>query len=161
MFRSITVLTLSCCGLALAAAPVGRKAPASAQAIHKGKVPVTVTARFGEGKATVSLRFEQAVADATLGFRGLDGLAVSSVPPIGKTRFEKGETLELEVLLSPGPGRSHLAVDISGSFRGQVRMGVFTFAVGKPTPEQEKAGAGTVLTTTGGQRLKIMPARKP
>lgn len=161
MFRPIALLALGCCGLALPAAPVGRKAPAPAQATHKGKVPVTVTARFGEGKATVTLRFEQAVADATIGFRGLDGLAVSSVPPIGKTRFEKGETLTLEVLLSPGPGRSHLAVDISGSFRGQVRMGVSTFAVGKPTPEQEKAGAGTVLTTTGGQRLKVMPTRKP
>jgi hypothetical protein len=160
MSRAMPTLALILAGLALPAAPPLPKPAPSRTTVHKGKVPVTITAALAEGKAIVTLRFDQAGADVTIGFRGLDGLAVNGVSPIGKTQFRKGETLVLEVLVSPGPGRSHLAVDISGTFRGQPRLGVSTFAIGKPTPEQEKAGSANTLTTREGQRLKILPASK-
>ena len=156
-----------CAGIALASlllAPSGsptppKKAPVKAAPLHKSKVPVTVSTVFGTGKATVTLRFDQAVEEATIGIRGLDGLQVISVPPIDQTRFAKGERLTLEVPFTLGPGRSHLAVDIEGRFRGQHRMGVQTFAVGHPSAEQKKAAEDTILTTPEGQRLKVMPVK--
>lgn len=136
-----------------------KKALAKAAPIHKSKAPVTVTTVFGDGKATVTLRFDQAVEDVVIGLRGLDGLQVANVPPVEKTRFAKGEALTLEVSFTPGLGRSHLAVDIEGTFRGQRRMAVQTFAVGHPTAEQMKASEGMILTTPDGQRLKVMPVK--
>lgn len=127
--------------------------------IHKAKAPVSVTTVFGAGKATVTLRFEQAVEEAAIGIRGLDGLEVASVPPLEKSAFAKGEVVTFEVPITPGPGRSHLAVDIEGRFRGQRRLAVQTFAIGKPSPEQVKASQGRILTTSGGQRIKVMPAK--
>ena len=156
-----------CTGIALASlllAPSGsavppKKAATKAAPIHKSKAPVTVTTAFGEGKATVTLRFDQAVEEAVIGVRGLDGLQVTSVPPVEKTSFAKGEILTLVVPFTPGPGRSHLAVDIEGTFRGQHRMAVQTFAVGTPTAEQTKASERHILTTPEGQRIKVMPVK--
>jgi hypothetical protein len=137
-----------------------KQVTSKAAPIHKSKAPVTATTVFGEGKATITLRFTEAAEEAAIGVRGLDGLEVASVPPIEKTSFAKGEVLVLEVPISPGPGRSHLAVDIEGKFRGQRRLAVQTFAVGKPSPEQIKASAGKSFTTAGGQRIKLMPIKK-
>lgn len=153
---TLTTLLLTSCGSTVPPKTI----PAKAQPIHKSKVPVTVTTVFGAGKAAVSLRFDQAVEDATIGIRGLDGLQVVSVPPIEKTRFAKGERLTLEVPFTPGPGRSHLAVDIEGTFRGQRRMAVQTFALGTPSAEQLKAAEGSPLTTTTGLRIKVMPVKQ-
>lgn len=140
------------------------KAPAKAAAKApraKSKAPVTVTTVFGEGTATVTLRFEQAVEGAAIGVRGLDGAQVEAPPPLERTSFARGEVVTLEVPFTPGSGRSHLAVDIEGTFRGQHRMAVQTFAFGKPSPEQLKASSpGTVVTTEGGQRLKLMPVKQ-
>ena len=135
------------------------KAPTKAQPRHKSKVPVTVTSSFGEGQATVTLRFDQAVEGAVIGVRGLDGLQVTRVPPVERTGFAKGEVLTLVVPYTPGPGRSLLAVDIEGTFRGQHRMAVQTFAVGTPSAEQAKAAERHILTTPEGQRIKVMPVK--
>ncbi len=136
------------------------KAATKAAPTHKSKVPVTVTTVFGEGKASITLCFDQAVTEASIGVRGLDGLQVTRVPGIDKTSFSRGEILNLDVSFSPGPGRSHLAVDIEGRFRGQRRMGVQTFAVGSPSAEQQKRAEDTIVTTPEGQRLKLMPVKQ-
>ena len=141
-------------------ASIPKKAASKSAPSHKSKVPVTVTTVFGDGKAKVTLRFDQAVEEAVIGVRGLDGLQVASVPPVEKTSFAKGEVLSMEVSYTPGSGRSNLAVDIEGKFRGQHRMGVQTFAVGKPSAEQLKASQSNILTTTGGQRVKVMPVKQ-
>lgn len=159
MSRFILSLAVSLVGLSLLASAPTEKGPASSRATHKSKVPVVVSTVFGEGKATVSFRFEQSVTEAAIGFRGLDGLAVNSRPVLDKTQYARGETLVLDIPITPGPGRSHLVVDITGKFRGQRRMGVQTFAFGKPTPEQEKTGPGSVVTTTDGRRIKVMPVK--
>jgi hypothetical protein len=137
-----------------------KKAPAKGVTLHKSKVPITVTTVFGAGKATVTLRFDQAVEEAVIGMRGLDGLHVTSQPLVDKTSFTKGEILTLDVPFTPGPGRSHLVVDLEGKFRGQRRMAVQTFAVGDLSAEQLKAAEGTILTTTDGQRLKVLPVKQ-
>ncbi|HJW71779.1 MAG TPA: hypothetical protein VJ486_02900 [Geothrix sp.] len=153
------ILTLSLVGISLQAAPPAAKAPAPRTATHKSKVPVAVTTMFSEGKATVTLRFEQPVTEARIGFRGLDGLVVNDSPVLEKTQYNRGDTLVLEVGITPGAGQSHLAVDIAGRFRGQRRMGVQTFSLGKPTSEQEKARSGDILTTSDGRRIKVMPVK--
>jgi hypothetical protein len=158
MFIPALTLALTLAGTSLWAAPPTLKGAATAP--HKSKVPVAVTTVFGEGKATVTLRFEQPVSQAVIGFRGLDGLTVISASDPGRTQFKRGEVVVFALQISPGLGQSHLAVDIEGKFRGQRRLGVQTFAVGKPTPEQEKATAGTVLTTSSGQRITIMPVKQ-
>ena len=159
MFPVAMTLAITLAAAFLQAAPPVKKGAAQASS-HKSKVPVAVTTLFGEGKATVTVRFEQAVSDAAIGFRGLDGLTVISAPDLGKTRFKRGESLVLDLQIAPGLGQSQLAVDIEGKFNGQHRMGVQTFAIGKPTPEQQKAAAGKVLTTSGGQRIRIMPVKQ-
>ncbi len=136
------------------------KTPAKAAPKAKSKAPVTITTVFGEGKATVTLRFDQAVEGAAIGVRGLDGLQVEAPPPLDRTSFARGEVVTLEVPFTPGAGRSNLAVDIEGTFKGQHRIAVQTFAFGKPSPEQLKATQGNIVTTDGGQRLKLMPVKQ-
>lgn len=145
--------------LSLAAAPPAPKKTAKAAVSHKSKVPIEVETVFGEGTATVTLRFQQAVDQASFGFRGLDGLQVGEVPAIARTRFARGEALVVEVPVTPGEGESHLVVDIQGRFRGQKRAAARTFGTGKPSEAQQKAAAGTILTLEGGQRIKVMPVK--
>lgn len=152
-------LLLAACFLAIPAGAITPKPP-KASPSHKAKAPITVTTVFGEAKATITVRFDQAVEDAAIGVRGLDGLQVAAMPPVEKSSFARGEVLVLEVPFTPGPGLSHLAVDLEGRFRGQRRMAVQTFAVGKPSAEQLKAAQGKVLTLSGGQRIKVMPVRQ-
>lgn len=159
MNRFNLIFALSLAGTFLQAAPAADKTTAPHTVRHKSKVPVAVTAMFSEGKATVTFRFEQPVTEARIGFRGLDGLVVSNSPVLERTAFKRGESLILDVQITPGVGQSHLAVDIEGLFKGQHRMGVQTFALGKPTPEQAKTRSGGILTTPDGRRIKVMPVK--
>ena len=75
--------------------------------------------------------------------------------PVARGTYARGETATFDVAFTPGPGRSYLAVTVSGKFRGAGhRAAVASFAVGEPTVEQRKAG-GTVLEG-GGERIKVV-----
>ena len=138
---------------------VKEKAPPPRMASHKSKIPVAVSAVFAEGRATVTLRFQQAASEVTVRFRGLDGLSVQTQPDLPRQAYKRGELLKLEVTLTPGPGTSHLAVDLEGTFAGQRRLEVRTFAVGEPTPAQQKAKTDQTFRTEDGRRLKLLPAK--
>ncbi len=153
----LLAIALPCAGCE----PPQKKAPPPRTVSHKTKTPVAVSAVFAEGRATVTLRFEQAASDVSIGFRGLDGLSVQNQPDLPKQSFKRGETLKLEVALTPGPGMSHLALDLEGTFAGQRRLDVRTFAVGEPTPAQQKAKADQTFRTEDGRRLKLLPAKTP
>jgi hypothetical protein len=124
----------------------------------KPQAPATVAARLGPGTATVTVRFSSPATDVSIDVHGVDGLMVTSAAtPVSGVRFARGETVTFDVAFTEGPGRSHLAVAVSGSFAGGRRATVQTFAVGTPTPEQLKASVPATTDSTG-QRIKVMPA---
>jgi hypothetical protein len=151
--------------LALAAgagcAPQTPAAPAasSAPADGKAKAPVSIEAQLQDGSGRVTVRFGAAAKDVKVEVRGTGGLAVTSeAVPLEGASFDAGAARTFDVAFTPGPGRSHLSVAVSGKFRGAGRSGtVTTFSVGEPTPEQQKA-SGTVIER-GGERIKVVPGR--
>ena len=145
---------------ALAGSPQSK--PKKTRVVRHGKVtaPVTIMTKLGDGKATVTFRFDASVEEPAITIWGADGLAVTSTPPLTEKTYKKGEKVTLEVAFTPGPGRSHLVVSAGGLFKGQQRNSVQSFAVGKPTPEQLKAGQQDVMTTSDGQRIRLMPVEK-
>lgn len=124
----------------------------------KAQAPVEVTAALGPGRATVAVVFRSVASDVTIDVHGVDGLTVTSAAtPVGGARFAAGESASFEVAFTPGPGRSHLVVAVSGTFGAGVRNAVASFAVGEPTAEQQKA-SGTATTDSEGRRIKLLPA---
>ena len=123
----------------------------------KLSAPVSVEAQLGEGKARVTLRFDAPGTDVKVNVSGVDGLVVTSAPtPVDGASFVDSAVSTFDVEFTPGEGRSHLVVAVSGTFRGSPLSQVRTFAIGKPTAAQEK-GTGSVVTGSDGQRIKVMP----
>lgn len=142
----------------LAADPAGKGAAQTPAG--KPRAPASATARIGDGMATVTVRFDSPASDVTLAVSGLDGLTVTSDPtPLTGGRFRRGQTVTFDVGFTPGPGRSHLALTIGGTFGGQQRNVSQTFAIGSPTAEQQKPAVPPV-TDSQGQRIKVMPSGK-
>lgn len=147
---------------ALLALPALADGPSSAKAARaspgKARAPATVTARIGSGAATITVRFDAPATEVSIGLGGVDGLAVTSDPtPLSGGRFRRGQTVSFDVAFTPGPGRSHLAVTVGGTFAGQERHVAQSFAVGSPTAEQLKPAVPATTDSTG-QRIKVMPA---
>lgn len=144
---------------ALAGGPAGGSKAGVTRTVHgKPQAPVSVTAAIAPGRATVTVRFHSAATEAAIEVHGVDGLAVTSAAsPLSGGRFARGQSVTLDVAFTEGPGRSHLAVAVSGKFGSQKRSAVASFAVGQPTAEQLKP-AGKASTDSQGQRIKVLPA---
>jgi hypothetical protein len=151
----VTLLLAGACSSSAKPAP---DAAATAPETAKVSAPVSVDAQLAEGQARVTVRFDSPASDVKVSIYGLDGLVVkSSATPVDGASFVKDAVTTFDVAFSPGVGRSHLAVAVSGSFKGGQRSSVSTFSVGTPTPEQQKT-PGNVVTGPDGQRIKVMPA---
>ncbi|MBZ4420598.1 hypothetical protein [Myxococcus sp. RHSTA-1-4] len=123
----------------------------------KASAPVAVDAELGDGRARVTLRFDSPASDVKVNVSGLDGLTVKSAPtPVDGASFVQSAVSTFDVEFTPGAGRSHLVVAVTGDFQGARRAKVASFAVGTPTTEQQKA-SGTTVTGSDGERVKIMP----
>jgi hypothetical protein len=136
-------------------------APAAArkagQPTRKAQAPVRIETVLGDGVATVTVHFDADATDASVGVRGVDGLAVTSDrTPVSGARFSRGQSITFDLAFQPGPGQGHLAVSVGGTFSGSRRNAVSSFAVGKPTPQQLKP-AGTPAADEQGRPVKIMP----
>ncbi len=144
---------------ALAGGPSGGSKGAVTRTVHgKPQAPVSVTAAIAPGRAMVTVRFHSAATEAGIEVHGVDGLAVTSAAsPLSGGRFARGESVTFDVAFTEVPGRSHLAVAVSGKFGAQRRSAVASFAVGQPTPEQRRA-AERATTDSRGQRIKVLPA---
>jgi hypothetical protein len=147
------VLALAACAPQVSAAPQ----PAAALPHGKPSAPVTVDAQLSGGSAHVTVRFDGDAKDVRVEVHGADGLQVTSVAtPIQQAKFARGEVTTLDVTFTPGPGRSYLAVAVSGKFHGAGhRASVASFAVGEPTAEQLK-GPGTIVESPDGERLHVV-----
>jgi hypothetical protein len=123
----------------------------------KPRAPVAIEARLSDGAARVTVRFEADARDVRVELAGSGGLVVAGAAvPLEKASFARGEATAFDVAFTPGPGRSLLSVAVTGKFRGAGRRAaVASFAVGEPTPEQEKA-SGTVMEGAGGERIKVV-----
>lgn len=145
--------------LASPATPAKTKKDALTRTVHgKPQAPVSVTARLRPDGATLTVRFHSAASDVRLDVHGVEGLAVTSAAnPLSGGRFARGEAVSFDVSFTPGPGRSLLAVGVSGRFGTATRSTVATFTIGEPSAEQRKASE-TATTDSTGQRVKILPA---
>jgi len=148
-------------GTALADGPAAGTAPnAAAHGAPAGKphAPATATASLRPGAATVTVRFDSPASEVNIEVSGVDGLVVTSAAsPVQGGRFARGQTATFDVAFTEGPGRSHLAVSVTGSFAGARRNRVQTFAVGSPIANQQKPEV-PATTDSLGQRIKVMPA---
>jgi len=156
---AIAVSALLLAHPALADGPASGKKSTVTRTVHgKPQAPVSVTATVARGRATVPVRFHSAATEAAIEVHGVDGLTVTSAAsPLAGRRFARGEAVTFDVAFTEGPGRSHLAVAVSGKFGAAARSTVASFAVGQPTAEQLKP-AGKVTTDSTGQRIKVLPA---
>lgn len=126
----------------------------------KASAPVAVDAELGEDRARVTLRFAAPANDVKVDVSGVDGLKVKSAPtPVDGASFVEAAVSTFDVEFTPGAGRSHLVVAVSGDFPGGRRAKVTTFAVGTPSAEQQQS-KGTVITGSDGERIKVMPSSK-
>src|SRR6478609_7495394 len=134
--------------------------PAQAEPIGKPQAPVQIAAEVGDGVAQVSVRFEQDGTGVSIHASGADGLSVRGVTILASGRtVTAGEVARFEVPFTPGPGRSVLALTISGDFGGGPRSTVRSFQVGKPNAEQAKKAQDGV-TQIGGENVKLVPAEE-
>jgi hypothetical protein len=160
MIRTAIALLAALLALPALADGPAPKQPAKAARASPGKAraPATASARIGNGVATVTIRFDAPATDVTIGAGGVDGLTVTSDPtPLTGGRFARGQSVAFDVAFTPGPGRSHLAITVGGTFAGQQRHVAQTFAVGSPTADQLKAAVPATTDSTG-QRIKVMPS---
>jgi hypothetical protein len=161
MRRLALTLTLALAAAASAVSACARQASAAPQTsdpASRGKptAPVTIEGRLAEGTGRVTVRFDADAKGVRIEVHGAEGLAVTSAAtPVEKRTFARGETAAFDVAFTPGPGRSYLAVNVTGKFHGAGRRAaVASFPVGEPTAEQRKAG-GTVMESDG-ERIKVV-----
>jgi hypothetical protein len=146
------------CSSQAKAAPPSSTASSSRPDSAKVSAPVAVDAQLGEGQARVTVRFDSPATDVRVNVSGVDGLVVKSAPtPVDGASYVKEGGTTFDVTFTPGSGRSHLVVAVSGTFREGPRTKVASFAVGSPTTEQQKSGA-PVITDGNGERIKVMPS---
>ncbi|WP_164021405.1 hypothetical protein [Pyxidicoccus trucidator] len=127
-------------------------------ATSKVSAPVAVDAKLDGERAHVTLRFDAPATDVQVNVSGADGLSVrSAATPVAGTSFMKAGETSFDVEFTPGPGRSHLVVAVTGSFQGSHMSKVASFAVGTPSAEQQKS-SGTTVTGSDGERIKVMPS---
>lgn len=124
----------------------------------KVSAPVAVDAELGEDRARVTLRFAAPATNVKVDVSGVDGMKVkSATTPVDGASFVEEAVSTFDVEFTPGAGRSHLVVAVSGDFPGGRRAKVTTFSVGTPSAEQQQS-KGTVITGSDGERIKVVPS---
>jgi hypothetical protein len=164
----IAFIILSSC-LVLGACAPAAKSTASSEPAQPSKVaapetvqgkmtaPVEVQAQVGDRSARVTLDFQAPASNVQVNVHGVDGLVVTSAPTLLEdASFNRGDATSFDIAFTPGTGRSHLVVAVTGSFKGASLSRVASFAVGSPTVEQQKASESST-TDSNGQRIKMMP----
>lgn len=146
---------VACSSQAKSTPPVDSRADV---ATAKVSAPVTVDAKLAGERAHVTLRFNAPASDVQVHVSGVEGLSVrSGATPLAGTRFTNAGETSFDVDFTPGPGRSHLVVAVTGTFQGSHMSKVASFAVGTPSAEQQKS-SGTTITGSDGERIKVMPS---
>jgi hypothetical protein len=158
MRRLALAVTVAALALGACARPPAAAAPPPAGApAGKPTAPVAVTADLSAGAAHVTVRFDADAKDVRIAAFGAGGLEVTSAEVLADgASFARGEAASFDVAFTPGPGRSTLAIAVSGKFHGAgKRTRTASFPVGEPTPEQLR-GPGTVVEGPDGDRIQVV-----
>lgn len=139
--------------------PTTTKTSAPLPAEGKPMAPVAVDAELGAGSGRITVRFETAASEVNVSVNGIEGLSVTSTTmPLAEASAKQGESRSFDVTFTPGPGRSMLVVNVTGTFGGARSTRVVTFDVGTPTKEQLQTPGKVV--ESGGERVKVLPAQQ-
>jgi hypothetical protein len=125
----------------------------------KQQAPVRVEASLAASGAELTITFLTAAQGVEVRLGGTDGLKVSGAEaPIQGGVYTAGQQVKLAVGFTPGPGQSHLAVFVSGTFHGQRRVSARSFAVGKKSAAQLAVDRAGLQTDSRGQKVRVMQA---
>lgn len=159
----LALLALTACSSSTKSTSATSASPATAseQVVHgKQQAPVAVNAEMTDTSARVTVRFETPATGVRVSVHGVDGLVVTSQPTLADgVNFPQATTASYDVAFTPGAGRSHLVVSVSGEFKGAQRSRVASFAIGTPTDSQRSSNA-TKAEGANGERIKVMPAEQ-
>lgn len=119
----------------------------------KRAAPVAIDAELGSTHAKLTLRFQTAGENVSVGVSGLDGLKlVTPSALLGEGKVTAGEVRVFDVDFSSSGARSNLAVEVRGTFNGAPLGRVVTFVIGDgPLPQ-----TGTRVVTDDGDAIKVM-----
>jgi hypothetical protein len=127
----------------------------------KPRAPVRVEAALAAGKADLTLTFGAAASNVTVEVRGTNGLEVTGgEQPIENGEFASGDAAHANVTFTSPEGRARLVVTVSGDFNGVRQATVASFAVGKPSAEQQKERERGVVDDGKGGKIKLSPAQE-
>ena len=136
-------------------------APVPRGSAGKPRAPVRVESALAAGTAHLTLHFEGAGKDVSVRVYGVRGLTVTSEErPVTGASFAAGDVKELDVRFTAPQGRSHLAVQVSGTFGPGPRSTVQSFAVGEPSAAQKQESARGTTRTPTGEQIKALPAQE-
>ena len=123
----------------------------------KPTAPVDLKAELFASQAKVTLQLEEDASDLAVTAWGLDGLEVGTPAAFTPAISRRGQSETLVIPITPGEGRSNLAISISGTFHGAKLQRVATFAMGTGPLKQ----TGESLVTDQGETLKGARAPTP
>jgi hypothetical protein len=146
----VTVLVL-----ALASLPA-----AAAGSPGKPTAPVRVLGTVAGTRANLQIHFDDEVQNAQVRIYGTDGLTVQGEPLLLRDgHFAAGQEVSLASAIQPGPGRSYLAVQVTGTFHGARRTLVRSFRVGTPSAAQLERDRAGLTRDSHGQLVRVAPAQ--
>jgi len=126
----------------------------------KRTAPVAIDAKLSADRARVTLRFEAAGSDVTIGLKGLDGLTLGpgerpEAP--GPRSFSAGEAVTVEVPFTSARGT--LAVSVVGTFSGGRQHRAVSFSVGgaEAAPSAVAPSVAEPVTTDR-EQLMVLPS---
>jgi hypothetical protein len=121
----------------------------------KRTAPVAIDAKLSAARARVTLRFEAAASDVTIGLQGLDGLTLGPGEAPAARAFNAGESVTVEVPFTSARGT--LAVSVAGTFAGARQYRAVSFAVGAEAAPSVAAPVGAAPVTTDREQLQVLP----
>ncbi len=123
----------------------------------KPTAPVDLKAELFASQAKVTMHLEEDGTDLAVSAWGLDGLEVGSPAAFTPKISRRGENETFVIPMTPGEGRSNLAVSISGTFHGAKLQRVATFSIGTGPVKQTVE----TIVTDQGETLKGSRAPTP
>lgn len=125
----------------------------------KRTAPVAIDAKLSADRARVTLRFETAASDVTIGLQGLDGLTLGPAErpaALGPRGFSAGEAVTVEVPFTSARGT--LAVSVIGTFAGARQHRAVSFTVGAEAAPSVVAPSVAEPVTTDREQLMVLPS---
>ena len=129
----------------------------SMKSIGKTQAPVEILASLKGGVAKVNITFLRDASEVEISYNGLDGMELIYIPFSSSTQYDKGETVQTEIIYYEPAGRSYLSIQLSGNFGGKKINKVQAFSVGKLNTQQKTRKSKRLTTDNDGRLEYLMP----